>query len=221
MDTPLLPMVQQAQTGTFGSFDLRQTNVFPLNYRTRLRYYDTIDLGVIGSSPVGYVFAANGLYDPDITGTGHQPMGFDQLSVFFQHHCVLNSTIRVTFANMDNATFFEGAVAVQRSSTVLGSYPRLIEAGNVVHTYGGAIAGGGGPPPNTISQRVNVAKWQGVPIPMDDDTLKGATNANPTTLIYFVVYAVGPVTTSNGHLFISAQLEYDAVFTEPFQPVQS
>lgn len=215
----LLPRVRQPGFET--KIDNRLNNVFRLQHRCRLRYFDTLDLGVVGASPVAYVFSANGLFDPDVTGTGHQPMGFDQLSAFYQHHTVMNSSVTVGFANMDAATFVNAAVAVQRSSSTLGSYPRLIEAGNVVHGYMGGISGGGGPPPMTLKQAVNIAKWQGVPNPLDDSTLRGTPSANPTTGVYFVLYAVGPVTTTTQHLFVNVQLEYDAIFTEPFQPIQS
>ena len=215
----LLPRVRQPRFCP--TFDNRTNNVFRLQYRCRLRYFDTLDLGVIGASPTAYVFSANGLFDPDVTGIGHQPMGFDQLSAFYQHHCVLNSTIVVSFTLIDGSTTMNSAIAVQRSASTLGSYPRLIEAGNVVHGYGGVDNGGGGPPPMALKQSVNISRWQGVPNPLDDSTLKGTPSANPTTQVYFVIYAVGPVTTSTGHLFVNVQIDYDAVFTEPFQPIQS
>lgn len=215
----LLPMVRQPGFGP--KFDNRINNVFRLQHRCRLRYFDTLDLGVVGASPVAYVYSANGLFDPDVTGTGHQPMGFDQLSAFYQHHCVLNGTIVVSFSLADGNTTMNCAVAVQRSSSTLGSYPRLIEAGNVVHGYAAGNTIGGGPPPLTLRQSVNISRWQGVPNPLDDSTLKGTPSANPTTGVFFVLYAVAPVTTSTGHLYVNVQLDYDTVFTEPFQPIQS
>jgi len=127
----------------------------------------------------------------------------------------------VGFANADGTTYFQGAVAVQRSASVLGSYPRLIEAGNVVECEGGAAVDGGGPAPPNLIQRVNIGKFQGVRNPMDDNTLKGTPSANPTTLVYFVIYVVGPITTSTGHIYTTATIEFDTLFTEPFQPVQS
>lgn len=45
------------------------------------------------------VMNANSIYDPDNTGVGGQPLGFDQWSVFFKHYCVLWSRCSVRFCN--------------------------------------------------------------------------------------------------------------------------
>lgn len=42
---------------------------------------------------VSRVFYANGLYDPDITGTGHQPQGYDQWGDLYRTATVLKSKI--------------------------------------------------------------------------------------------------------------------------------
>jgi len=200
-------------------------NVFNLRYKAHLRYHTDVDMGVQGSSPVGYVFSANGLYDPDITSTGHQPMGFDQLMVFFQHYCVLSSRINVEFRNYISSTgqAVECALAIQRSTTVLSVWDRLIEAGNCTTSVLTSIPNGGGPQPSRFASKVRIADFQSVPNIMNDDTLRGTAASNPATQVYFVVYtrlpdAGGP---STEHVFMSVVIDFDAVFTEPLQPIES
>lgn len=65
----------------------------------RLRYAEQFTLNPSASGIASYVFAANGMYDPNITSTGHQPSGFDQNMAFFDHYSVLESTIMCKYAN--------------------------------------------------------------------------------------------------------------------------
>ena len=58
-----------------------------------------------------HLFRGNSLKDPDFTGGGHQPTGFDQWSVFYQKYCVTASKIRCAFFNQD-ATNNAGPVMV-------------------------------------------------------------------------------------------------------------
>lgn len=51
---------------------------FPQRYSTTLKYYDCFSMGAASTS-LTWVFRANSLFDPDYTGTGHQPRGYDQL----------------------------------------------------------------------------------------------------------------------------------------------
>ena len=44
-----------------------------------------------------YEFSANSLYDPNKTGTGHQPMGRDEVAGMYQNYHVAGGTIEVTY----------------------------------------------------------------------------------------------------------------------------
>ena len=62
----------------------------------KLRYSQYGTLTNPGTGALVYQkFIANGIYDPDLTGTGHQPMGYDQMVLQYNHYIVLGSKITV------------------------------------------------------------------------------------------------------------------------------
>lgn len=75
---------------------------FPNKHTVRLKYCDFITLNATSSGsavPLIYHFRANSLYDPDLTSSGHQPRGYDELSQIYDHFCVIGSKIKVSFEN--------------------------------------------------------------------------------------------------------------------------
>lgn len=113
---------------------------WPARQITHLHYADEFDITLTSGSLYNYVFNSNSLYDPDSTGTGHQPLGFDQFSAMYSRYRVLGVQYRVTFGNP--AT--NGAAVRCRVSHVNGSSmpvrPACFEVGygkmGVVGPYG-------------------------------------------------------------------------------------
>lgn len=76
---------------------------FPDRSVQKLKYVDMISIDPsISTVPAFHNFCANGLYDPYQTGTGHQPMGFDQYAALYNHYHVMESYIKVIFINPDD-----------------------------------------------------------------------------------------------------------------------
>jgi len=70
--------------------------VVPNRYTCKLRYADEISFDVPNLGVATYYdFRANDLFDPNASGVGHQPMGFDQLALMFNHFTVIGSKIKV------------------------------------------------------------------------------------------------------------------------------
>lgn len=61
-----------------------------------MRYCDTINLTAGAAVPVQYLLRANSIFDPDYTGTGHQPISHDQWSQWYHHYTVVGSKCYVT-----------------------------------------------------------------------------------------------------------------------------
>lgn len=84
--------------------------------RTRLRYNESLQLAP-GITTGSYWYRINSLFDPNYTGTGHQPYGFDQLAVFYNRYKVrgvswkviasgTNTDLNLTIVPFNNATGF-------------------------------------------------------------------------------------------------------------------
>ena len=71
---------------------------FPQSRICRLRYGEYLTMTPsLGFSTQFLNFAANGLFDPNLQVGGHQPLGFDQWTTFYNHYTVLGSKITVKF----------------------------------------------------------------------------------------------------------------------------
>jgi hypothetical protein len=75
---------------------VRSGFVLPERMDVILRYSAEISLHAASGVAVSYVFRANDLYDPDYTSTGHQPLGFDQLCLFYKRFLVRKSVCKMT-----------------------------------------------------------------------------------------------------------------------------
>lgn len=56
-----------------------------------------------------YSFRLSDLYDPDLTGTGLQPVGFDQFSVLYSRFRVKRVTVSIQLANVTSTVITTGA----------------------------------------------------------------------------------------------------------------
>jgi len=70
--------------------------IIPKFYTCKLNYFSQ-DIGATSTTtPTLRVFKANGLFDPDYTGTGHQPRGFDQMASLYNNYKVSAVKVVVT-----------------------------------------------------------------------------------------------------------------------------
>jgi len=185
----------------------------------RVVQYATQFISVTGNLSAGaYVFAANGLFDPDITSTGHQPMGFDQMMIFFNHYTVTRSRIQVQFASTTAAQPCV-ALAVSGSSTPLTAPSQIMEVGRVGLTWltGSGVANSHG----VLRASCNIGKFQGVINTVDNPDLSGDSASNPAELVYYIVYLWNPIDNTSASASIQALIEFDVLFHEPRSPTQS
>lgn len=84
-------VTMKSRAGTVIGRTLGFPKIMKFRHRYVATHLITSTTGVLQSQS----YAANGLFDPDITGAGHQPMYFDQLAALYNHYLVIGSRMSV------------------------------------------------------------------------------------------------------------------------------
>lgn len=77
-----------------------------------------------------YIFQINGLYDPNIVTTGHQPMNFDQLLDIWEQYCVYGCAYRAVIRNSSSTISSTVGVTISDASTPQADRRNYIENGS-------------------------------------------------------------------------------------------
>lgn len=183
----------------------------------KLRYCEffNIDGGV--NSVSAYVFRANDLFDPNLTGTGHQPHFFDQYMGMYNHFTVLGSKISATgtvYATSASDSVIFG-VQLKASSTVDQTSPvYVLEQG---HTkWKQLTSDSGSDKSRTVTQNYSAKRFFNVMNPIDEHDLRGDVATSPTEGAYYHVIC-GGVNTSDNPTAINVRvtIDYVVMLTEP------
>jgi len=214
------PLVSRGMAGVNTMVYESWMPVFPAKILKILRYSTTFaGATTAGAITSTYVFRANDLFDPDFTGTGHQPMGFDQLMLWYNHFCVIKARIRIV---AKNTTASAPTVCLRQdgSSTPITVIDRIVELGGCV-TETLEVKGAYGA--NKVLQlELDVTKLQGVTrnTITADSTLRGDAATSPTEVTYFHV-TMWDTAGTTGSMECDVILEQEAFFMEPRDQIES
>lgn len=190
--------------------------------KVNMKYNQVINLNApTAGIPAVQVYSANGMYDPDHTGPGHQPRGFDQLvGTLYDHYTVIASSIQVTFANLDAVNPQICGIAVKDNTTPIVSVEEAMESPDCVYDTLGALVGGG---VKTLRRSLNPNKWLGSGgSPLSNPQLRGSAGNNPAEDIFFNVFvAAADGGTDPAAVSCNVVINYTAILTEPKNPVRS
>lgn len=184
------------------------------------KYNQTISFTVASAAAGQNVFKLNGMFDPDTTGTGHQPYGFDQMLNIYQRYVVLRTRVIVSFSPSSDRLM----VGITAASTVTTSVTDLATfslAAESPHSQSKALSFGGGPPAvMRASYATNLLLGTTRTQMMADDLFQGTTSTDPTNLTVLTVYwynaAGGSITSS-----VNVCLWYEAMLFDPYLQNQS
>lgn len=95
---------------------------FSSSQLVKLRYVDRFTINPALGTFALHNFRANSIYDPDVTSTGHQPMGYDQWANFYDHYVVIGSQIKVTFVSPGGAITTDAALVGVHLDDDLGAF---------------------------------------------------------------------------------------------------
>jgi len=178
-----------------------------------LPYYTNSTLAVpVTGLAVSYVLSANGLYDPDISGVGSQPGGFDQMMIFYEHYTVYSARAVVTFRNTSTTASPVVFLAARADTPNISDPTTIMEAGNTVSTQlmptgqYGAI--------KELTLTIRVASFLGFDDLLDSNVARGDISSNPSEGVFFHLGGYNNDSAAATTVNFQVRLEYDAVFTE-------
>jgi len=150
---------------------------FPRRLRNTVVYEDTISISMASGTSTPFRCALNGLYDPNISGVGHQPMYFDQLMGIYKHYHVISSKTTISPASV-SANQYMYVFHESDDSTVVYSAYNAERPGAVTLCGMGAYLSG-----KTLVYRYSSFKTFGKES-ITDPELQGNATANPSELSY-------------------------------------
>lgn len=183
---------------------------FPKQLKIRHRYVESFVLttgaGLFGT----YQFSANGMYDPNITGTGHQPMYFDQLAALYNHYTVLRSKIQIRVSNGTSAIQLCGLYVEDDTTKTPTTAQGCVEQSSSVSRLLS---------PSGVEGALIMSKsWDAVqmfgPSPLSNDNLQGGPSGNPVEQSYFTFFTQDVAASNIVTAAVTVVIEYDAVWDE-------
>lgn len=192
----------------------------------KFKYVETRLINPGATGVADYIFSANGMFDPNISGVGHQPLGFDQwCPVFFNHYTVVGSKITARFATQGEGVLPNTIVAgidLRDDSTAVSatSVDAMLEHprsnGRIITNAHGSRGAA------IVSKGFSAKKFFRRTSPVDDNELRGNSSANPAEQAYYHVWlgAADPNTNPDA-VTVIVTIEYSAVMTEPNDLTQS
>ena len=181
-----------------------------------LRYSGDVAVTSPGAGlPFVHVLSANGIYDPDVIGFGHQPRGFDQLMHLYDHYVVRKATCEVWYLNASATGGMLIGIAARDNATALISRADFMEVQHATFRTCEPTNGGG---TSYIRYSVDVNKFLAS---TDVSELKGSIGAQPAEQVFFHVglLPINAAHAAGGSCVV--KITYEVDFIEPKQPIIS
>lgn len=171
---------------------------------TKMTYSDqiTFTLSVAGAL-YAYQFR-NSIYDPDKTGTGHQPLWHDQMATLFGNYRVHGIKYRFKLLNGNTNAFISGGVRMSNDAVTETAWSTLRERRSVKKWQIGSHFTG----PWTVSGYMPVGKPWGMTKRdfLADEEFEAKFGENPVKESFLELYA--QCNTGSGVLYVIADLVY-------------
>lgn len=190
---------------------------FPNSIITKMRYCDQIQMTSTLGAMTGYVFAANSVFDPDVSGVGHQPMFRDNFAAIYDQYVVIGSkiTVRMTNVTANNTCVF--GINGDDDSAGSATLATKMEQNNSQWIQLGPT--GSGSDTHTITCTFEPTRDFGVDA-KNDGASQTAVGSSPTELWCYQVWMA-----ASGANTVTAQftveIDYTVKFSELQTPVQN
>jgi len=206
------PMKAIKTVEDYMTLKIQRFNPFPLptRFRTTLPYYEQVNFAAV-TTPQVYVFRGNSPYDPNQTGTGAQPVGWDNLITFYESSLCVGSRIEVTVIN-NTAVPLQFSVCPTTQSSTLSTYEQSMFYNRYVRSGYADGTGRGSSSVKKLIHEMNVFKFLEQPYDRDFEATGQAVAGKQFywTIAFQTTDTVSPINCS-----LQFRVYYDVIFHDP------
>lgn len=190
--------------------------IVPDHFYTHLTYAEK-GIAILNTSATNtYVYRQNDVYDPNFTGTGSQPVGFDQFMAFYGKFKVHGSHIELKPMQITQL----GSVSLSASTS--SSSPATVEVAmqspNSINTsFSSSVL----PVGYKLSMYRETRKIIGYPNIFQDDVFVGTASSSPATPLFWVINAATFDNVTNAIFKFDIKITYDVEFFARINLAQS
>jgi hypothetical protein len=177
-----------------------------------LKYAESILATGVSGAMVSQFFQGSSLYDPNLSGVGHQPFGFDQYTPFFQRYYVTG--VRAKLTAVADANSWVAMHIGPEYTSVPTSVQNVAELPRSVYGVANLAI------PLKLNYSASAQEMYGITdnAALASTDVTAPTNASPTKNWFIRVYGESCDASSTTHLYYMVEIEYDVIFFERLQP---
>jgi len=183
------------------------------NFKNTMVYFDmpySLNPGV-GTAAV-QAMSLNGLYDPDVSGIGHQPTGFDQLDGMYSQYLVRKAFVKAHFTNTDTTAAQIVGICITTDAAPGTDVRKFVENGNCVTSI--VAPAGSGESVKTLTFEYDLSKIAGYNVEGDSD-YAGTASGSPAQQVYALIFAAGMTTGDPSFVYAAVEVRYDVEWRRP------
>ncbi len=193
--------------------------------RGKQMYHERVVLGDGILNPYPYIFQLNNTFDPNQTGTGHQPRGRDELAAIYNEYTVLRAKWKVEFLTTQTTDSMRAwcSVDTNSASDILSSEDALERGSQVKSVF---IRGSGedvAQERGVLSGSVDMKKYMLSGAGSFSDQFTAGVGAAPNTPVRLHIQVADEDDTviPTGACICYITIEYDVIYSTPIATFSS
>jgi len=187
----------------------------PNTMRTKLKYTERVSLTATSGIYTQQFWKLNGMFDPNYSGTGTQPEGFDQWMTLYDRFRVYKSKIKVTITTVGSTaalSSFRAVLVPQASFASENTFAGAADSPYAQQRFNQGVTNR----PMVLSMTMPVSKFLGVPpqAVLEEFNYCGTSSADPSQTVYWAIYVEPLDLASSVQMFLYCEITYYADFYE-------
>jgi hypothetical protein len=192
---------------------------FPERLVTKLKYaaYESLFLSSTTGSLNKYFFSCNSTFDPDRTGTGHQPLYRDTYAGIYNQYAVISSEIVVRYVNTNASAYWSAGLVLEDDTSGTSTIDTIAEQSTSMGTLIGPLSSSR----SWVEMRRKFDCVRDLNIdPYTSELYKTANGSNPTEEMFFCLWG-NDTGLGTSNLIFQVEIIYEVLYSELTTPSQS